>query len=337
MERATNEEDRPSIFLVFSFSLSLRVPDGEELRAPHVAGGRCARASAGGGRRHVLRRRHGEAGRCGFVWRNFCHTVGEWSRQRKKIIAIVLSLLEVEPSHSIGILSHRQKQLPSVSFGLPFLRAVRSHLIREMSKPAAAAEQVTVKIPEQQSAAAGAPSSSALPTSTPPAGAPPSATGPPPPPPPGSYVAGPPPQYPPPAGGPQQYPPFPPPPPPSTIPPRPLPSPEASAALTCVSILWVFLLPPVGVALRGAPCSVVLLNLLLTMLGWFPGVIHALCVIGLIGKASRKGCGETGKGERTSVAKEKKKTSLFSPRSSFSFKQTNKNTGGAEEAAWVRD
>ena len=67
-------------------------------------------------------------------------------------------------------------------------------------------------------------------------------------------------------------------------PPRPLPSPEASAALTCVSILWVFLLPPVGVALRGAPCSVVLLNLLLTILGWFPGVIHALCVIGLIGK-----------------------------------------------------
>ena len=68
-------------------------------------------------------------------------------------------------------------------------------------------------------------------------------------------------------------------------PPRPLPSPGASAALTCVSILWVFLLPPVGVALRGAPISVVLLNFLLTLLGWFPGVIHALCVIGLIGGA----------------------------------------------------
>jgi uncharacterized membrane protein YqaE (UPF0057 family) len=50
-------------------------------------------------------------------------------------------------------------------------------------------------------------------------------------------------------------------------------------------VLWAVLLPPVGVALRGAPCSVVLLNLLLTLLCWFPGVIHALCVIGMIGGA----------------------------------------------------
>jgi len=57
--------------------------------------------------------------------------------------------------------------------------------------------------------------------------------------------------------------------------------------LTCVSVLWAFLLPPVAVALRGAPCSVIMLNALLTFFLWAPGVIHALCVIGLIGEMER--------------------------------------------------
>ena len=153
--------------------------------------------------------------------------------------------------------------LPNSPF---FSTAIAQASNSEMSKPAP--EQVTVKVPEQPPAS----SSSTAPTMP----APPStatATGPPPPPP--VYPGGPPP-----GGGPYY-----PPPPPLQPPPRPLPSPGASAALTCISVLWAILLPPVGVALRGAPCSVVLLNLLLTLLCWFPGVIHALCVIGLIGGA----------------------------------------------------
>ena len=150
-----------------------------------------------------------------------------------------------------------------------------------------------MKGPEQQQPPATSAASAPAPTSTPL----PSATGPPPPPAAG-YAGGPPPNYPPPPPpGAGQYPPqmhqpsSPP-------PPRPLPSPQASAALTCVSILWVFLLPPVGVALRGAPCSVVLLNLLLTLLCWFPGVIHALCVIGLIGEERVVGDRTRKKGKR---------------------------------------
>jgi len=49
---------------------------------------------------------------------------------------------------------------------------------------------------------------------------------------------------------------------------RPTPSRPTPTALTCISLLWAFLIPPVGVALRGAPLVVVLINLLLTLLGW---------------------------------------------------------------------
>lgn len=38
-------------------------------------------------------------------------------------------------------------------------------------------------------------------------------------------------------------------------------------ALTCISLMWAFLLPPVGVALRGAPLPIVLINVLFTLLG----------------------------------------------------------------------
>jgi uncharacterized membrane protein YqaE (UPF0057 family) len=42
--------------------------------------------------------------------------------------------------------------------------------------------------------------------------------------------------------------------------------------------LLAFLLPPVAVLLVGKPIQA-LLNLVLTVLGWVPGVIHALIVI----------------------------------------------------------
>ena len=185
---------------------------------------------------------------------------------------------------SLSLLEQRRlSRSLSLFRGFPFFSPIaQAAAAREMSKPAA--EQVTVTAPEQQQQQPPASSTAPPLTAT---GPPASSTSPPlpPPPPPAlGYPGGPPPQYPPP-GGQQQQQYLPPPPPPPPPPPRPLPSPEASVALTCISVLWAVLLPPVGVALRGAPCSVVLLNLLLTLLCWFPGVIHALCVIGMIGGA----------------------------------------------------
>ncbi|KAH8548611.1 hypothetical protein BGW37DRAFT_169549 [Umbelopsis sp. PMI_123] len=52
-------------------------------------------------------------------------------------------------------------------------------------------------------------------------------------------------------------------------------------AIACAVVfetLLAFVLPPVSVFLvRGCGCSLVI-NILLTLLGWLPGVIHALLV-----------------------------------------------------------
>lgn len=42
--------------------------------------------------------------------------------------------------------------------------------------------------------------------------------------------------------------------------------------------LLCIVLPPVAVLLKGKPVQAVL-NLLLTLLSWFPGVIHAILVV----------------------------------------------------------
>lgn len=81
--------------------------------------------------------------------------------------------------------------------------------------------------------------------------------------------------------------------PPSCSPsPPPRPTTRASltpppSALTCVSLMWAILLPPVGVALRGAPAPIVLINLLFTMLGYLPGQIHAILTIAMMGSAEQ--------------------------------------------------
>lgn len=46
-----------------------------------------------------------------------------------------------------------------------------------------------------------------------------------------------------------------------------------------IKIIFAFLLPPVGVFLEVGPTVHFWLNILLTLLGWLPGVIHALYVI----------------------------------------------------------
>lgn len=51
--------------------------------------------------------------------------------------------------------------------------------------------------------------------------------------------------------------------------------------------MWAFLLPPVGVALRGAPLPIVMINLLFTLLGWLPGCIHAIITIAMMGSAEQ--------------------------------------------------
>ncbi len=47
-----------------------------------------------------------------------------------------------------------------------------------------------------------------------------------------------------------------------------------------LSIVLAILLPPVGVFLRVGFGGAFWLNLLLTLIGWIPGVIHAFYVIG---------------------------------------------------------
>ena len=40
--------------------------------------------------------------------------------------------------------------------------------------------------------------------------------------------------------------------------------------------LMSILIPPIGAAMKGAGGSAVFINIILTFLGWLPGVIHAL-------------------------------------------------------------
>lgn len=53
-------------------------------------------------------------------------------------------------------------------------------------------------------------------------------------------------------------------------------------AVTCYGVLqviFVIILPPVAVFMEtGCGCDL-LLNIILTLLGWIPGQIHACCVI----------------------------------------------------------
>ncbi len=46
-----------------------------------------------------------------------------------------------------------------------------------------------------------------------------------------------------------------------------------------IRILLAFLLPPLGVFLQVGPGLHFWLNILLTLMGWLPGIIHALWVI----------------------------------------------------------
>ena len=46
-----------------------------------------------------------------------------------------------------------------------------------------------------------------------------------------------------------------------------------------VSIILAFFLPPLGVLIKDGFGLSLLLNVLLTFLGWFPGVLHAFYVI----------------------------------------------------------
>lgn len=48
----------------------------------------------------------------------------------------------------------------------------------------------------------------------------------------------------------------------------------------CCACLLAFFLPPVGVFLEVGCTGPLFLNILLTILGWLPGVIHAFFVIG---------------------------------------------------------
>jgi uncharacterized membrane protein YqaE (UPF0057 family) len=49
--------------------------------------------------------------------------------------------------------------------------------------------------------------------------------------------------------------------------------------MTALQVLLSILLPPLGVFLTVGLSTTFLINVLLTLLGWLPGVIHALWVI----------------------------------------------------------
>lgn len=49
--------------------------------------------------------------------------------------------------------------------------------------------------------------------------------------------------------------------------------------MTLISIILAIFLPPLGVALKYGLSSKFWINLLLTLIGWIPGVIHAFIVL----------------------------------------------------------
>lgn len=49
--------------------------------------------------------------------------------------------------------------------------------------------------------------------------------------------------------------------------------------MACLSYVLAVFLPPLGVLVAGASCGTVLLNVLLTLLGYVPGIVHAFIVI----------------------------------------------------------
>jgi uncharacterized membrane protein YqaE (UPF0057 family) len=52
-------------------------------------------------------------------------------------------------------------------------------------------------------------------------------------------------------------------------------------------IIFAIVLPPVGVFLSVGIGSALIINVLLTLLGWLPGVIHALWIINQESEKSR--------------------------------------------------
>lgn len=46
-----------------------------------------------------------------------------------------------------------------------------------------------------------------------------------------------------------------------------------------INVIVSILIPPVGVFMNMGISQALLINVLLTLLGWFPGVIHALWII----------------------------------------------------------
>jgi uncharacterized membrane protein YqaE (UPF0057 family) len=46
-----------------------------------------------------------------------------------------------------------------------------------------------------------------------------------------------------------------------------------------ICLILAFLFPPLSVAIHTGSVSQFILNLILTFLGWIPGLIHALCML----------------------------------------------------------
>ncbi|NJR51311.1 MAG: YqaE/Pmp3 family membrane protein [Leptolyngbyaceae cyanobacterium CSU_1_3] len=46
-----------------------------------------------------------------------------------------------------------------------------------------------------------------------------------------------------------------------------------------IRIVFCILVPPIGVFLTAGVSSALLINILLTLLGWLPGVIHAIWLL----------------------------------------------------------
>jgi uncharacterized membrane protein YqaE (UPF0057 family) len=54
---------------------------------------------------------------------------------------------------------------------------------------------------------------------------------------------------------------------------------EEAISMTIVEILLSVFLPPLGVFLAYGISTTLLINILLTLLGWLPGIIHAVWAI----------------------------------------------------------
>lgn len=102
----------------------------------------------------------------------------------------------------------------------------------------------------------------------------------------------------------------------------------------CCKVIWAWILPPVAVFLETGCSCALLLNILLTILGWLPGVVHAYCVVLHCGEESdRTRDMEEGRAQTTETTEVKKEETAVKVDDGVIKKEETTTTTEVKEAA----